>query len=751
MKCGHFILSLDLFKINCPFLIYFQPLTKFKFPIHQHFFMPLIDKESPLHGDRQYLLELNDLWSRSYENDGKATQIRKLLERMFKQALEIPPKEYVALSGLFQTYKIEFTAWGFENTAKKIIKELNKWSHASEEELDDEGCRSLFERTNTLLEKICRISNKNRPWEPAPSLSFLDYDEALNPRQREAVASDSEISLVDAGPGTGKTQLVAARMISAHKRALEADSNKKVAGISYTNQAANELRLRLEGQMGGEWVREGSPYITSTIHSFCLQMLRDHGGHGTELVIAEEEEAKKLKKRMGAEAFEEYMKRNNLITFDGILRLMLETLNDDPSFCHFLQQNLLEVVIDEAQDLSIHQYNVFALLHDKCQVRLFFVGDQRQNIYKFNGGSIGNLSKSFPDTPVARYVLEESYRCPGDVLNFVNRLQFSDCENEGLRNPAHQQKRGKLNLFSFDHKSDEAIHIASVVQELLKQPEVSPKDIAILAARGTYFDSISVELNQREVSWEMFGGQQELPPVISAYCKVIMALSDENTHLLGKVVSAFKLVPEESRQTFHDQLKVYAQKAEDSNKRGLGKVLRFIEANGLQMAVEFSELTKNLYTVFEEMYQEHDQSVEKLRELEDFVLTLEKSGIDSSSALASYVTSSNQSFKKYFQVGGYKCTNYNAMASVTLSTIHSAKGREWPYVFVAGLMEGHIPHYLSNDPNDDVKKLYVACTRSSQELNLSYPRIDSNRGQHYTASPSRFLSGMPFEHKIVGR
>lgn len=707
---------------------------------------PLIEKTEPFKGRPEYLQTLNNLWNETFPNEFKAVSIRQLLEKMFKEALNYPPTETMRLSDLFRSFDYEFSTYGFKNTVVTLIRELNPWAHHSGQTLSKEDCQELFEKTNKVFEGLSGLKNKKRPWIIAPTISLLDYGSQLNEKQREAIGSNASLTLVDAGPGTGKTELVSARMISSSRTSEFSVSGKKVAGISFTNQAANELKLRIEKNQGGEWVSEDGPFITSTIHAFCLNVIskfETDQGRTFDYTVIDENEVKLLRKELGDTDFRAHLKREGQLTYDGILELMRDKLETDFDFVGFLSDLLFEVVIDEAQDLSRSQYEIFTLLKEKCGVVLYFVGDQRQNIFKFSGGSITNLKKSFPNEDIARFTLEESYRCPSNVLDFVNSMKFSDCENPGLKNPTTAKVGGRIHLTEHPSQDEEAQYIVDQIKILINFEGVGADRICVLASSSYYFHRILSYLNMSQISFDFYGGKQDLRKTIALFYDILIVCYDKKPYSLKKVMDHFRLPRLQNKTDYHKAFDYYRNEATQRSLKNVVSLLDSIRSFQLEEDQNFFELMHKMYVLFEEMNKEAHKSDSTIHELEEFILGLERHGVQDPYQMKSSVTPTNLNFKKYFKHDmNVKCEHHDPKNSIVLSTVHSAKGREWDHVFLPGLVEGVMPFYNASDTNDELKKFYVGCTRVRKELYLSYPLIYSVKGYSHTGAPSRFISGL---------
>jgi len=368
-------------------------------------------------------------------NDMRANQARKIFEWALKEKLNIQEEEHISLNILFDEYVDKYKPEGIRYGGKELIKKLNKFSHHTDKNLTDKELENMLEKLNFILESI--FSMKNNSYKMNRAAEKLDALDGLNDEQKAAVLSGSRLTLINAGPGTGKTHLIIHRILASVQQYPE----NKIIALSFTNQAANELKSKLEYYLFGMEGIDRNRFFTGTIHSFAFDTVRSYYKEVLkkeyDYEIIDEEEFKNIQQEFHSNksAIQNFLEEHHLLTFDMILMDFKKMLKEENGFKSFVTRNIQEVIIDEAQDLDKKQYDIFLeIFKDSKTLRLFLVGDQRQNIFDFNGGSLDNLQKTFAEVEIKTYDLKISYRCPNRVLELVNSFRFEDTKNVPLKN-----------------------------------------------------------------------------------------------------------------------------------------------------------------------------------------------------------------------------------------------------------------------------------------------------------------------------
>lgn len=339
---------------------------------------------------------------------------------------------------------------------------------------------------------------------------FID---GLNQEQKESVLDASKVIIVNAGPGTGKTHLLVHKMLYY----LKDNPDRSVVALSFTNAAANQLGeklFKLKGQKDPD--REYRNCKTATIHSYCFALLSEYFnkiGSSFNYEIVDESDIPDLSddiiKQYGIPDYEydfitdilediiangkrsfrvtpeeatlvkkilQYKKEHHIIAVDEILDLFIKIVTREKSDEHIPESGLYRylngridcLLVDESQDLSAKIYNVLEiLLETNPQLNLFLVGDPRQNIFRWNGGSYENLKSFINNTgaTISEHNLTTTYRCPTEIVRLVNPLSFLDCQNPSLVTTASAPV-GNVSIQDAQDKDDEVRVIVNDIKSI---------------------------------------------------------------------------------------------------------------------------------------------------------------------------------------------------------------------------------------------------------------------------------------------
>ena len=628
--------------------------------------------------------------------------------------------------------------------------------------------------------------------------------EGLNDKQYEAVVNTEGPCLVIAGAGSGKTKVLT------HKIAyLISEKNVKpwdILAITFTNKAANEMKNRVEnliGSMANEmWI--------GTFHSICVRILRkqiDRIGFDTSFIIFDTSDQRTLikkiikdqnlddkiytdrsvlyeisnaknemlepqaynvrargdfRKEKIAEIYYEYQKRlkeNNAIDFDDIINFTIKILMDNPDLLEYYSNKFKYVLVDEYQDTNKAQFTLVSLLASKYG-NITVVGDNDQGIYSFRGADITNIlnfEKDFPGTKIIK--LEQNYRCTQNILNAANEV-IKNNETKYEKKLWTSNDSGKLpKVFRADNEYDEANYIVRQINSLKIEEYYKYSDFAILYRMNSQSRSIEDILRREDIPYKIVGGlkfyeRKEIKDII-AYLRLIQNLSDN--------LSLTRIINEP--------------------KRGIGKAsLDNIEAlsasNGISMYEVIKEADKYGLTRVFANTREFVNAIEELRSKKDNLKisdlikeTLEKTGyvkalenektVEAETRLENleeFLTVAIEFEDEYaenslseFLEGITLSSDIDGMEdeedSVTLMTLHSAKGLEFPVVFLVGMEEGIFPGYKSigepKELEEERRLCYVGITRAKENLFFTCSKQRTIFGSTSCNSVSRFLKEIP--------
>ena len=628
--------------------------------------------------------------------------------------------------------------------------------------------------------------------------------EGLNDKQYEAVTNTEGPCLVIAGAGSGKTKVLT------HKIAyLMGEKGVKpwdILAITFTNKAANEMKSRVENLVGDAakdmWI--------GTFHSICVRILRkqiDRIGFDTSFIIFDTSDQKTLikqiiknknlddklfsdrsvlseisnakndmlepdsyalkargdyRKETIAEIYEIYqtkLKENNAIDFDDIINFTIKILLDNPDLLEYYASKFKYVLVDEYQDTNKAQFTLVTLLASKYG-NITVVGDNDQGIYSFRGADISNIlnfEKDFPGTRIIK--LEQNYRCTQSILNAANEV-IKNNETKYEKKLWTENERGKLpKVFRGDNEYDEANFIVRNINTLKMEEYYKYSDFAVLYRMNSQSRAIEDILRRENIPYKIVGGlkfyeRKEIKDAI-AYLRLIQNPSDN--------LSLTRIINEPKRgvgKTSLDNIDSLAADTgvsmyeiiRDADKYGLTRVFantrEFIsvieELRSKKDDMKISELIKEMlnktgYTKALELENtvEAESRIENLDEFLTVAIEFEDESADNSlSEFLEGITLSSD-------LDGMEDSD----DSVTLMTLHSAKGLEFPVVFLVGMEEGIFPGYKSigepQELEEERRLCYVGITRAKENLFLTCSRQRTIFGSTSCNSVSRFLKEIP--------
>ena len=575
----------------------------------------------------------------------------------------------------------------------------------------------------------------------------------LNDEQKDAVICNEQIVYVNAGPGTGKTHLLINKLL--HYISTPRNPEKIVA-LSYTNTAARELGERFRRDTFNSRINKPYDFFNGTLHSFCFKMMRSFfAGRGkdfnyiiiddTDIDDLAEEFRIQLNDRYGKEDIKACLKsrlqltkpelqklvselkdRYNIISIDDILTNFIDELNSS-DFRSWIKDKVTVLVIDEAQDLSKLNYKIFDLLLEiNPEIKLFLVGDPRQNIFGFNGGSYvyldGFLSRH---GNYVRKNLTGTYRCPQPICDYVNTFHFIDCENIPLH--CVGGTNGQVSVSAADSVEGEA---QTVLDFVITKNDL--QNTAVLCQNLKYLGPFIALLGRRRIPYKVFGGQK----LVKKHVKLLnhfLRIIDSDNHYSINVVSRWLRI-------------------DQNEKLGKNSVERFYNTKGGETLAELKrdiarrkdEITLKaiVATVVEEFFSNVEDSWKT--DFESLITIAAQYNTISDFLLAFAID--RDTFAPFIEKNYVECKVPVSDNYLTVSTIHSAKGLEWNNVAIMGMSEGNFPNMwfakdYSNEKqeayvNDLLKSMFVAATRTKGDLYLTYSK-KNNWG--YDQRASRFL------------
>lgn len=633
-----------------------------------------------------------------------------------------------------------------------------------------------------------------------------DILKGLNDKQYEAVINTEGPCLVIAGAGSGKTKVLT------HKIAYIMEQEKalpwNILAITFTNKAANEMKERIEGLVGDA----GKDMWIGTFHSICVRILRkfiDRIGFESSFIIFDSTDQKTLIKQCMKELeiddkllndrsiaseisnakndmiepdeyvikahgdfrkekianvytlYQKRLKENNAIDFDDIINYTIKILMENPDVLEYYSNKFQYILVDEYQDTNKSQFTLVTMLASK-HGNITAVGDNDQGIYSFRGADISNIlnfEKDFPGTKIIK--LEQNYRCTGNILKVANAV-IKNNEVKYDKKLWTENEVGNLpKVFSADNEYDEGKYIAEQIEHLKREEKYKYSDFAVLYRMNTQSRAIEEILRREAIPYKIIGGlkfyeRKEIKDIIS-YLRLVQNTSDN--------LSLNRIINEPKRGIGKTSLENIAQIAEQNNvsmyeiiknsdQYGLNRVYlnsrEFIscmeEIIAKKDELTISELIKKILknTGYTEAL-ENENTVEaenRIANLDEFLTVAmefeEESAENGLSDFLEGITLSSD-------LDNMEETEEN----VTLMTLHSAKGLEFPVVFLVGMEEGVFPGYKSigeqKELEEERRLCYVGVTRAKENLFLTNSKQRTTFGSTTHNPPSRFLQEIPKE------
>ena len=641
--------------------------------------------------------------------------------------------------------------------------------------------------------------------------SMSIYD-TLNEPQREAVLHTDGPLLILAGAGSGKTRVLTHRI--AYLIDERGVNPWNILAITFTNKAAEEMRQRVDSlvSFGAEsiWV---STFHSACVR--ILRRFIDRLGYDNRFTIYDTDDQKTLMKEVCrkvdidtkvykernllaavssaknemilpdefelnaggdfgqlkiAKVYREYeaqLKANNALDFDDLLVKTVQLLETQPDVLEYYQERFRYIMVDEYQDTNTVQFRLVRLLAGKYR-NLCVVGDDDQSIYKFRGANIRNIldfEHEFPDAHVVR--LEQNYRSTGNILNAANGVIRNNRNRKEKTLWTDNGEGEKIQFRQFDTAFDEAEYIAEDIKKEV-QEGASYNDSAVLYrtnAQSRLFEEKFIAMN---IPYKIVGGinfyaRREIKDLL-AYLKTvdngqddlavrriinvpkrgiglttinrIQESADERGIGFYEALLAPDLIPGVGRSA--SKLDSFAALIEyfkgQTEKESITDLLReIIEKTGYVESLEAEDKVEaesrienidelvNKAAAYEEDCQDRGEEASLSGFLEEVALVADIDSLDE-----------DQDY-------------------VVLMTLHSAKGLEFPHVYLAGMEDGLFPSYMTitSDDNEDLEEerrlCYVGITRAEEKLTLTCARRRMVRGETQFNKMSRFIKEIPME------
>lgn len=630
----------------------------------------------------------------------------------------------------------------------------------------------------------------------------------LNERQKEAVLATEGPVLVLAGAGSGKTTVLVNRI--AYMISEKHIRPWNILAITFTNKAAREMKDRIERLLGDTakdmWI--------GTFHSVCVRILRsciDLLGYSRDFVIYDTADTKTVMKEclreldideksfpvrnvlsiisnakndlMDAATFENVyksdyrmsiiakiyyryqtkLKKNNAVDFDDIILNTVKILSENPDVLSKYQDKFRYILVDEYQDTNNSQYLLINLLA-QANRNLCVVGDDDQSIYKFRGANIGNILNFEDDySDVQKITLDQNYRSTQNILDAANSVISNNKGRMGKSLWTSNGDGNRVYVYTGTNEYDEARYIARQIKKHFDE-QGSFSDCAILYRTNAQSRVIEEMLMRESVPYKVLSGlrfydRKEIKDII-AYLRVVYNPNDD--------VSLARIINEPKRKIGNATLEKARNIAREKEtslydvishaddypefKTAIKKLLSFSEIIQslikLKDTVTIEELTGRILNdtgympaLVMEDTTESKTRIENLGEFISVITEFEKNE-ETGNTLGEFL----ENISLVSDIDGYDENEDSAV----LMTIHSAKGLEFPIVFLSGLEEGLFPGMRSMESDDDIEEerrlCYVAITRAKEQLYITKTISRTIHGKTMPTTASRFFKEIPVEY-----
>ncbi|MGD1992857.1 MAG: UvrD-helicase domain-containing protein [Anaerolineae bacterium] len=627
----------------------------------------------------------------------------------------------------------------------------------------------------------------------------------LNPQQREAVTASEGPVLVLSGPGSGKTRVLTRRVAWLVQQAKVAPW--RIMAVTFTNKAAREMRERLEGLLGAPEARR---LTLGTFHATCARILRQEGeaiGIPRDYIIFDADDQRTLVRRILKELnlddeqftpaaihsaisrakndlippedyhpgtyvgeitrrvygpYQEWLRANGGLDFDDLLMETTRLFREVPEVTKRYQERYRHILVDEFQDTNLSQYVLLRQLSARHR-NLFAVADEDQSIYRWRGADYRNISRLEADHPdLVTYLLEQNYRSTQTILDAAQAII--------RRNPNRTDKRlftdrgagPKVVVHEAYDQDDEGQFVVNTIAQLTMTEDVDPGDCAVMYRTNAQSRSLEeaflrAGLPYRLVGATRFYGRREIKDIL-AYLRLIHNPNDAISlrRIIGvppRGIGAKTLAALEEGARAEDVPPwdvIEAVAAGDGERFGL-------RTRAQRAVSDFHELVSNWIAVQDQIpvldlidrvvretgYEAYiKDGTEEGEERWENVLELR-------SVAADYAELSLTDFLVDVALVSDVDNLTEEVNAPTLLTLHSAKGLEFPVVFITGLEEGLLPHSRSFDDQEEMAEerrlMYVGVTRAKDRLYLTHAFRRTRFGLSEVSEPSRFLDDIPSE------
>ena len=623
----------------------------------------------------------------------------------------------------------------------------------------------------------------------------------LNPQQKEALAYSDGPLLVFAGAGSGKTKVIAHKFSYLVKsKRLPPDS---IFTVTFTNRAADEMKERIKGLL----YKDCNNYCIGTFHAQCNKILRKEIkvlGYNNNYSIYDEEDQCSLVRHIlkefkmyealykgivsristlkssliGPEEFlssgdgfgfdeklakvyvryQDELMRSNALDFDNLIMLTVKLFVNNPKLIKKYQEKFSYILVDEFQDTNQAQYQLLKLLAS-AHKKICVVGDDDQSIYKFRGADVNNIlnfENDFPGTKIIR--LEQNYRSTQNILNVSGSVISQNPRRKHKKLWTDRGRGERVHYCRLDTYEDEAKYIAKVIKEFYLKGAYNYRDFAIFYRVNLQSRAVEDALRDEGLPYRVIGSvsfyqRKEIKDII-AYMRLSLNHGDN--------VSFRRIINSPSRGIGVNSLSSIEHEAKKRSISLFDAMKLLLRTDGFTSAVKdrFAEFAKLIEGFSSVKYRSPAEMLKNILEKSGYAETLEEERLKHISEL---ISSAEGKEIKDFLDRVSLFTNMDEIVAgdyISLMTLHSAKGLEFPFVFITGLEEGMLPYCKAMEREEEIAEerrlFYVGMTRTKDILWLT----GASKRRLYTKlqnqEPSRFLRDIPrncchWMEKVTGR
>ena len=638
-----------------------------------------------------------------------------------------------------------------------------------------------------------------------------DIIEKLNPAQREAVENTEGPVLILAGAGSGKTRVLTTRIgYLMEDKNVKAEN---ILAITFTNKAANEMRERVEETLEGTDTKEmwittfhsccvrilrksinkigynrsfviyDSPDQITLIKDCmreldisdkafdpkyvlsCISNAKDKLYSPKKYMQLNEGDISKTKIGEIYALYQDRLKRNSALDFDDLIMKTVELFNECPDILDFYRNKFRYIMVDEYQDTSKAQYELIKLLAKQHQ-NICVVGDDDQSIYGWRGADIRNILEFERDYDNVKIVkLEQNYRSTQVILDAANHVIANNTERKRKKLWSDKKEGQLIKIQLAENEIEEGDFISNTINYMRRYEDREYKDFAVLYRANAQARSVEDALNRAGIQYNIYGGikfyeRKEIKDII-AYLRVIQNPQDDislkriiNVPRRGIGLRTIEKI--EDRGSLKEE-SIYSvlidiEDNSDISRKARASISEFVDLMSTlrsftdvytvsQVIEKILDVTGYKDELLKEKNNEGEDRLENLQELISVALEFESGSEDKS--LEAFLTS--------IALNAEPSDDEEQEDRVSLMTIHSSKGLEFPVVFLAGMEEKIFPiaraiqSMRDSDIEEERRLCYVGITRAKEELFLTLTRKRTLYGRTNPSVASRFIEELPKE------